>query len=87
MLYELRDTSVEIEGLTSLVVAIIFAALITEELMVVVLSDGTVRGALVIIEPVVKEFVVIEFVVIELVLIVFVEREPVVVVAATSCPV
>jgi hypothetical protein len=82
VLYEFSETSVEIEGVTTRVDAMKFAALITEELMVVVLSDGTVRGALVIIEPVVNEFVVNE-----LVLIVFAIRLPVVVVAATTCPV
>jgi hypothetical protein len=68
VLYEFNDTRVEMEGVVTLVDAMKFAALTTEELIVVVLSDGTVRGAFVIIDPVVKEFVTSEFVAIAFVL-------------------
>ena len=76
------DVSVEMEGVTTLVDAMKFAALTTDELMVVVLSEGTVKGAVVI-----SEFVVSVFVTIELVLIVFVEIAFVVVLIAFSWPV
>ena len=82
MLNPFSDVSVEMEGVTTLVEAIRFAALTTDELILTVLIEGTVKGAVVI-----SELVVSVFVVIELVEIVFVEIAFVVVLIAFIWPV
>ena len=57
-----RELSVEIDGVTTLVEAIMLEVKINDVLMLFVLIDGTVRGPLVMNEFVVSVFVVIEFV-------------------------
>ena len=57
-----RELSVEIDGVTTLVEAIKFPAVINDELMLLVLIEGTVRGPVVINWFVVIMFVAIEFV-------------------------
>ena len=57
-----RELSVEIDGVTTLVEAIILEVKINDELMLFVLIEGTVRGPVVVKKFVVNEFVVIEFV-------------------------